>query len=217
MKNKIGTSLMILGGVFVLSALALLTWNIRDAKRAEESISYIMPQLVGSTAVPQTETEETTESTEADDINNGGMADYSIGHPTVKMVDGYSYIGFLSFPTLDLELPVMEQWDYKRLRIAPCRYSGSIATDDLVVAAHNYKKHFGTLKTLNVGDTVYFTDMDNNIYTYRVAKTEILQPTAIEEMKSGEYDLTLFTCTYGGKTRVTVRCMRTDRDKAAVQ
>jgi hypothetical protein len=26
-------------------------------------------------------------------------------------------------------------------------------------------------------------------------------------MTDGEYDLTLFTCTYGGKSRVTVRCM----------
>ena len=34
---------------------------------------------------------------------------------------------------------------------------------------------------------------------------EILQPTAVEEMTAGEFDLTLFTCTYGGKSRVTVR------------
>ena len=37
---------------------------------------------------------------------------------------------------------------------------------------------------------------------------EILQPTAVEEMTSGDYDLTLFTCTYGGATRFTVRCLR---------
>jgi sortase A len=61
---------------------------------------------------------------------------------------------------------------------------------------------------MNVGDTVYFTDMDDKVYTYEVAETETLAPTAIEEMTTSGYDLTLFTCTYGGKSRVTVRCKR---------
>jgi len=39
---------------------------------------------------------------------------------------------------------------------------------------------------------------------------ETLQPTAVEEMCSGDWDLTLFTCTLGGKFRVTVRCDRVE-------
>ena len=35
---------------------------------------------------------------------------------------------------------------------------------------------------------------------------EILQPGDVEEMLSGGWALTLFTCTLGGRTRVTVRC-----------
>jgi sortase A len=38
---------------------------------------------------------------------------------------------------------------------------------------------------------------------------EILRPTAVEEMISGDWDLTLFTCTIGGATRVTIRCEKT--------
>ena len=37
---------------------------------------------------------------------------------------------------------------------------------------------------------------------------EILEPTMIEDLKAGNWDLTLFTCTLGGRTRVTVRCDR---------
>ena len=40
------------------------------------------------------------------------------------------------------------------------------------------------------------------------AAVDILDHTAVEDMISGEYDLTLFTCTYGGENRVTVRCDR---------
>lgn len=39
---------------------------------------------------------------------------------------------------------------------------------------------------------------------------ETLPETAVEEMRAGEWDLTLFTCTYDGRARVTVRCIRTE-------
>ena len=41
--------------------------------------------------------------------------------PTVQ-IDGYDYIGYLELPTVGLTLPVMESWDYDRLKLAPCRY-----------------------------------------------------------------------------------------------
>ena len=41
---------------------------------------------------------------------------------------------------------------------------------------------------------------------YQVQKMEVLQPTAISKMVRSKYDLSLFTCTYDGTTRFTVRC-----------
>ena len=49
--------------------------------------------------------------------------------PTAQ-IDGYDYIGTLTIPALELELPVMAQWDYDRLTIAPCRQFGTTQTDD---------------------------------------------------------------------------------------
>ena len=40
--------------------------------------------------------------------------------PTVT-IDGYDYIGYVEAPVLGLKLPVMAEWDYDRLKIAPCR------------------------------------------------------------------------------------------------
>ena len=60
---------------------------------------------------------------------------------TVVEIDGYGYVGVLTIPTLELELPVMSEWDAARLKIAPCRYSGSTKTRDLVIAGHNYTTH----------------------------------------------------------------------------
>ena len=134
---------------------------------------------------------------------------------TEVVIDGYAYIGYLSIPSLGLELPVMSEWDYTRLKIAPCRYSGSTKTDDLVIAGHNYARHFSPIKGLKEGETVYFVDMDGVRSDYQVASVEVLAPTAVEEMTSGTYDLTLFTCTYGGRSRVAVRCQRTGEDETA--
>ena len=128
--------------------------------------------------------------------------------PTVE-VDGNRYIGRVTIPALGLELPVMSQWSYPNLKIAPCRYQGSAYTGDLIIAGHNYRTHFGPLKNLGGGDAVLFTDADGNQFRYTVAQVETLAKTAVEEMAAGDWDLTLFTCTLGGQTRVTVRCVET--------
>jgi sortase A len=177
----------------IFSALGLMLWNVSEAKEAEEAVEAVMPQLI-----------ETIE----DSATSASIAEPGV--MTAKNIDGYDYIGVLSFPTLNLDLPVMAQWDYTRLKIAPCRYSGSTQTHNLVIAAHNYIRHFGSLKSLKPGDKVYLTDMNDTVYTYVVSEKEVLSPTAIEEMTAGNYDLSLFTCTYGGKSRITVRCTLTE-------
>lgn len=91
-------------------------------------------------------------------------------------IDGYSYIGYLSIPKLELELPIMADWDYARLRIAPCRYTGSVRGEDLVIMAHNYASHFGGLAKLSEGDNVIFTDMDGITTVYEVVAQDILAP-----------------------------------------
>ena len=95
-----------------------------------------------------------------------------------------------------------------KLQKAPCRYSGSAYTDDLVLGAHNYDAHFGRLKKLSYGDAVRVTDLDGNVFSYQVADIEILQPDQLEDLLGGGWPLTLYTCTPGGQSRVTIRCER---------
>ena len=102
------------------------------------------------------------------------------------------------------------EWEMDFLRQAPCRYAGTLAGDDIIIAAHNYRRHFAALHTLRPGDAVLFTDAAGQTYRYTVDRVETLPETAVEEMRAGEWDLTLFTCTYDGRARVTVRCIRTE-------
>ena len=121
----------------------------------------------------------------------------------IKEINGYGYIGYLSIPALQLDLSVMSEWDYGRLKISPCRYYGSTKTDNLVIAAHNYRFHFGYLGHLKPGETVVFTDMESEKHIYQVTAVEQLMPTDVDKVKDSGDDMILYTCTYGGAKRIT--------------
>ena len=126
----------------------------------------------------------------------------------IMKVSGNNLQRGVEIPALELKLPVMSEWDYNRLKIAPCRQFGSSRTDDLVIAAHNYQNHFGRLKDLQTGNAVIFTDMEGVINTYSIEKIETLNPSEVDAVQNSGYDLVLYTCTKGGRTRVTVFCNR---------
>lgn len=186
-----------IGAALLIAALSLLLYNWTENVNAGNAADEILPVIIE--AIEESEDNSTEDVIETDT------------EMTVEELEGYGYIGYLSIPVLELELPVMSEWDYTRLKIAPCRYFGSTKTDDLVICGHNYTRHFGTLKNLQPGDQVFFTDMDGETITYEVKEVETLQPTQISEMIESDYDLTLYTCTYGGQSRVTVRCSRAEK------
>ena len=134
-------------------------------------------------------------------------AEQPIGEMATVGVDGYDCIGILSVAVLDLELPVLTDWSYEKLKKAPCLYYGSYYEADFVIAAHNYQAHFGRLSELQAGDLVIFTDVTGVAHCYEVVLLETLPKEATQEMIASGFDLSLYTCTPGGGSRVTVRCM----------
>lgn len=198
---------MLLGTVLIFGALSLFLSNQREAKEAEQFTGSLLPVLIEKIE----EKEETDTQPLTYTLPVGTPIEYldpSAFEMTEEEINGHAYIGYLSIPKLELELPVMADWSYSKLQIAPCRYTGSVRGEDLVIMAHNYASHFGGISKLSEGDSVIFTDMDGIVTAYEVVVQDILDPYAVEEMTSGEFDLTLFTCTYGGKSRVTVYCDR---------
>lgn len=121
-------------------------------------------------------------------------------------IDGYDYIGTIIIPSLNLELPIMDKYDYTRLKISPCLYYGSIYTNDLIICAHSYKTHFGNISNLKQKDNIIIKDIENNIYLYEVLEIEVLKNTDVSKMIENDFDLTLYTCTSDSKNRITVRC-----------
>lgn len=197
MKKLSFGNIMIVIGLFLLFGAAVLwRYNEWESERAGEQTSNTVALL--SAVYPEA---TTPAETECESTKPGKEM-------STQEINGIDYLGILKIPVLELELPVISDWSDKNVRTAPCRYSGSVYSDDMILCAHNYKSHFGRLPMLNPGDSVVFTDVDGNSYSYQVAEMEVLDGTDLAEMVEGDWDLTLFTCTSGGKARFTVRCIK---------
>lgn len=200
MRRRIGIGCVFLGIVCLLLSAGFVVYNQIEAQSAEES-SKTMLQDVQKKIHQNVQKETASATTDSEDIP---------AETVVLEVDGYACIGILSIPVLEIELPVLDQWSYEKLRKAPCQYFGSCYDTDFVIAAHNYPSHFGRLSELQPGDLVVFTDTEGTVHGYEVVLRETLPPTATEEMITSGFDLSLYTCTPGGGSRVTVRCIRCD-------
>ena len=201
MKRKLGIALMALGLAFLAGAAGLLVYNQQEGDRAAAASAALMPKI--SAAI------EKNSQTEPKPQSPGQIsAPTEPEQPVMRSVqiDGHEYIGYLTIPKLGLELPVMADWSMENLKIAPARFFGTTMEENLVLVAHNYKKHFGPIRRLKNGDEVIFVDMDNQTTLYQVVATDAVMPTAVEEVTAGAYDLALVTCTYGGNTRLVVYC-----------
>lgn len=207
-RNHLGTALIIVGVLFLLSAAGLFGYNMLEEHSAGELAQAVLLEIAPPAKTP--------DKPQYEDLQGGLTPEIQVPNYVLnpqmdlpeKEYDGRYYVGVISIPALDVELPVLKGWSRSGAKIAPCRYEGTPYLDDLVICAHNYHSHFGRLNTLKTGELVYFTDMEGNCFTYAVAAFEILQPDQVEQMCSGQWDLTLFTCTIGGQTRFTVRCDR---------
>lgn len=198
------------GSLLIGAALCILLWGGLDEQRAARSAQTALAELeaVEMPAAPVKEPRHPEASAALEDPEPPADFPAPEREMPVTAVDGVDYLGKLEVPALELALPIISQWSNSLLKVAPCRYAGSVYRDDMILAGHNYRAHFSRLKELQVGDAVIFTDVEGNRFYYTVSRFEELPGTAVQEMESGEWDLTLFTCTAGGKARLTVRCVR---------
>ena len=181
-KRDKGIMFLLFGCILLLIAGGWYIYNIVEDRNAGQQAAEILNKI------------DNAQDTVVDD--NG----------PVIAVDGDAFCGKIIIEKLDIELPVYNEWNYTRLKAAPCRYIGSIATKDIIIAAHNYKSHFGSINELKIGDEIKFIDPHGKTHFYEVCELIIIDGTAVSDMQSGGWDFTIFTCTKGGEQRVTVRC-----------
>ena len=190
---KKGKALITIGLLLIAAALCLVVYNLVT--------TYIAGVATQKAADMLAENMEDTDTTVLPDYVINPEMDLPI-----VTIDGRDYVGILEIEPLNLKFSVLSEWNYPNLRVSPCKYASTPYLGGFVICAHNYDSHFGRIKNLLQGDRITFTDMEGNVFNYEVVGVEILNPYDSMKMKSDDWDMTLFTCTIGGATRVTVRC-----------
>ena len=184
-RSKRGIVLLACGCVLLLGAVGWLGYNVWEDRHAGQQASALLEKV-------------------SQQIQNGNVAE----NADTVTVEENTFYGVVSVEAIGVELPVLHEWSYPNLKQAPCRYSGSIASNDCIIAAHNYDSHFGDLGRLRIGDIVTFTDVHGTVHRYSVCEVVSLDGYNVSDMQAGDWAFTLFTCTKSGKQRVTVRCER---------
>lgn len=188
---------MIFSVLLLVAAGILLYYNSSENNRVEEDNLETVTEL--ENILEQQITEQNNQAQDGEN-NTIPLQKTSIN------INGHDYIGIVYIPILNnLALPVIETCNNYNLRVSICKYSGSIQENNLVIAGHNYKSSFGKLSSLAVGNIAYFKDVNGTVYKYHCKAIETLAPNKVYEMQTGDWDLTLFTCTYNGANRVAYR------------
>lgn len=227
--RKKGAVLIAMGLLLLAAALLLTVYNIWDGHRADQAAQQTYqalnaliaagegetptapqaaPQAPTGAPQPTGEPEPTQEPEPTGEPEPTQPSFYAHRDMPTLELNGYRYIGTLEVEDMELSLPVMEEWDYDRLRISPCRFAGNVYDDDLIICAHNYPSHFAPLKFAPLGTQVKFTDAQGTEFCYAVTSIDTVGPNDVETMLHGDWDLTLFTCNTNGQTRCAIRCQR---------
>ena len=194
--TKISKYFIILGTILIIISITLLIRNnyqeYLSGKKSNEALTIIKDNLDNSKEIINSQINIQKDKLEMETTS----------------IKGIDYIGTLTIPTINLELPIISEYNSYNLNIAPTRYYGSLYTNDLIICGHSYKTHFKQLINLKQKDIVIFTDINGTNYKYEVLEIEILNQEDVDKMINNEFDLTLYTCTTDGLRRVTIRCNR---------
>ena len=134
--NKCSLFFIISGALCIALGFSLFVYNRISAEKAFEASQQTVTLL----------TEKLSEQKEKSDFPTDN---YDRKMPEIT-IDGKNYIGVLEIKELDLKLPIASDLSYEMLDISPCLYSGTIYRKNLVIAAHNYEKHFGKINSFAI-------------------------------------------------------------------
>ena len=157
--------------VGAIATLALWRWGISNSAKQAESYVKTLQTLIPE---PQDAVlEERRDNT-----------------MSVLSVDGKDFVGIIEMPHYASALPVAAEWG--KSSEYPCRLSGSVYNGTMQIGATTQKGQYEFYRQLSIGDTVVYTDMEGNRYTYEVTSLRYENHADPSALQREEATLTLF-------------------------
>ena len=135
----------------------------------------------------------------------------SSSYEAIKLSDSISIIGLIEIPKISISYPILKESNSELLKISVCRFSGPMPNKigNLCIAGHNYKRNsmFSKLHKLNIGDSIFITDLNNVKLEYVVYDKFKVKQNNLECTKSSNnVEITLITCNdNNNKERVVIK------------
>ena len=107
-------------------------------------------------------------------------------------INGYDIAGILSEPSYNRELPVGFSWDSDESAYFPHRFFGSIYDGSLIIGGSQSSGSFDFMNSISVSDSVLFTDVDGNRYSFKVTDIVRKKNVSNELFESMDADLILY-------------------------
>ena len=126
----------------------------------------------------------------------------------------YTVDSILNIPSLEIKYPVLSETSDALLKISLTKFWGGSpnSVGNYCIVGHNYDGKdifFGKLNRIKNGDLVQLEDRLGRTINYKVYNSFIVDPTDVactSQLTNGKREITLITCSDGGRTRLVVKC-----------
>lgn len=163
----LGTCLLLVGALLLVFWQWNINYSIQKSETYVETLRNLIPEPQGAV-----------------------LEERSDNRMPILSVDGEDFVGVLEMPQYDSALPVGADWG--NLTKHPCRFSGNIYDSTMQIGATSQKGQYDFYREISVYDTVVFTDMEGNRYTYTVTNLQYESHADQTALNQKEASLTLF-------------------------
>lgn len=117
----------------------------------------------------------------------------------LKLSNNISIIGLIEIPSIDISYPIIKNTTEELLKISVCKFYGPLPNriGNLCIVGHNYKNSsmFSNLNLLNIGDSIYITDLNNTKIEYIIYDKFKVKENNLECIQdTTNIEITLITC-----------------------
>lgn len=212
--NKILTVILVIVVVVIFGLLGF--WGYQTYKKyfLERDIDTALEQF--NQTITNTSNKK-NEFTGSDPINftavDNGVSNNSSGNSTSDVVtyEGFTVVGRMEIPKIDLDLPVLERATKNSLEksIGVLMGPGLNQVGNTIIVGHNYRNgtFFSRNNELENGDKIYITDTTGTRveYTiYNIYTTSSEDSEYITRDTAGKREISLSTCTDDSRYRLVI-------------